>query len=87
MFGIGVIIYIRKKMTNSACLTLGSALTSKCRSSSRAGFGHLSFVRYNFNIQSKLFITSLVITEYSTFDIKLLGTDNHLVKENIIQMN
>ena len=50
-------------------------------------FGHLSFVRYNFNIQSKLFITSLVITEYSTSDIKLLGTDNHLVKENIIQMN
>ena len=26
-------------------------------------------------IQSKLFITSLVITEYSISDIKLLGTD------------
>ena len=26
-------------------------------------------------IQSKLFITSLVITEYTIFDIKLLGTD------------
>ena len=26
-------------------------------------------------VQSKLFITSLVITEYSISDIKLLGTD------------
>ena len=32
------------------------------------------------NIQSKLFITSLVITEYSISDIKLLGTDLFLLK-------
>ena len=30
---------------------------------------------FNFEIQSKLFITSLVITEYSLSDINLLGTD------------
>ena len=32
------------------------------------------------NIQSKLFITSLVITEYLISDIKLLGTDLFLLK-------
>ena len=31
-------------------------------------------------IQSKLFITSLVIIEYSIFNIKLLGTDLFLFK-------
>ena len=31
-------------------------------------------------VQSKLFITSLVITEYSISDIKLLGTDLFLLK-------
>ena len=35
---------------------------------------------YVFDIQSKLFITSLVITEYSVSDIQLLGTDLFLLK-------
>ena len=33
------------------------------------------FPKKAYVIQSKLFITSLVITEYSISDIKLLGTD------------
>ena len=35
-------------------------------------------------IQSKLFITSLVITEYSISDIKLQGTDLFLLKSLFI---
>ena len=34
-----------------------------------------SYITLLSKIQSKLFITSLVITEYSISDIKLLGTD------------
>ena len=40
----------------------------------------ISYIDYRLNdvnnfVQSKLFITSLIITEYSIGDIKLLGTD------------
>ena len=35
---------------------------------------------YEINLQSKLFITSLVITEYSMSDINLLGTDLFTLK-------
>ena len=35
----------------------------------------IEFIAYIYILQSKLFITSLVITEYSISDIDLLGTD------------
>ena len=34
----------------------------------------------SYEIQSKLFITSLIITEYSISNIKMLGTDLFLLK-------
>ena len=58
--------YISHKITFGAPSS-GGVLCSACG----AFICHYDF----FLIQSKLFITSLVITEYSISDINLLGTD------------
>ena len=57
--------------SNSSCTNLLSLSSKMCI----LNIAWLQYSSIMVFIQSKLFITSLVITEYSISDIKLLGTD------------